>query len=1114
MSLQAQFLQVIFTNGIDTKTDAKYVAENKLLGLENGVLTTTGAIGKRNGYVNFVQGALSFTKGATTITLDKIEALGTYKNQLVIFGEGYGASYSPSAALFNGIGDLPQVLVGSSQIVDNTSRQLQGDWDAVGNIAVYAWDQLGDVSGIRYSIVDLTDNTYIVSDAFVSSTTTPPKVIILENYAYIVYLDTPNLVYRRINLQNLRVLEAQQNFPSLPNTANIFDVCKIDLTSFGFVTHDSPTDINFGVFVGNVAVPVVTYTNGLTAFGTAISPPSCFSIFSDASRNLWVVYPNASIDLIEVFVVSSILAPILNPTGTSISSVGPGVNVNSITGCIDPTNPTKAYFVYEVGKYSTISITSVNTSTDRFISSAAHGLLTGMKVRLSFFSTITTTPALSATTDYFVRSTSATEFELFTTLHGALANVAGDRINITGTTGTVAAAATPQNLTNGESSRYWWSFYSLSASVEIDGTFSQGNDFFNQHLVSKAFAANDDVFFVGEYLSTEQSTYYLYSAKSGALQATMHQGQAQEVKTDPHHLPQAVNYKDTSWGVPLGVRSRLITFTQETRLWLQGLYLSTFTFNTRNQYFNEEFVNNMVVQSGMLQSYDGARLVEYGFNKYPEYIQAGQATATSGVGLANGTYRYAIVYEWTDAAGVRHQSAPGFSNEVVVTSGPKQVRLVYESLPLSMTKKLTPNVVIRIYRTTANGIIFYRISTLNPRFNNPQSFQSVTFADNEPDSDIIGNEVLYTTGGEFENVAPPSPKLIAVNKTRCFIVPSEYPTEIWYSKESIDGTEQPGFNPAFVKTLDLKGDEITALAVMDDKIIAFKENKIFFFSGDGPNNLGQQDTFTEPDLITSDVGCNEPTSVTNTSEGIYFKSAKGFYLLTRDLNLEYVGRDVEAFNDEAVTSSALVNDTNQVRFTLESGIALVYDYFQKQWMTFSNHSASDAVIYKSAYVFAKANSTSLFEETPGFYKDGNLNVKLKIETGWIKLNSLQGFQRVRRGIVVGNFRSEHKLKISIAYDYQDYYTDEIIWSADDLYDVTLYGSEALFGQDEFYGTNDDETTYQVRFHMPRQKCESVKFKFEDVVIGDSGPSMEINHLMLEVAIKDGVYRLNLDKTVG
>jgi len=1110
MALQTQYLQVVFANGIDTKTDAKYVADSKLLGLENGVLTKTGAISKRNGYTNFVPGSLSFTDSATTITLDKIEALGSYKEQLLVFGQGYGASYSPSASLFNGIGKTPQVLVGSTQVIDDNNVQTQADWDATNSVAIYAWmDSNAGTAAIKYSVVDLLDNTVIVNKLPVTTTAGAhsPQVVILDNYAFILYAVSGSTAirYRRIVLSNLRAIEAEQNFPSTNINSTLanqhFDIYKMDNTRFAFAYNRAGGGVTFGICIGNA--PTVTVTQDASSITE--NADQCISVITDASQNLWVAYYNTSNAIVRYFIRSIVLAAVQAPT----SITGATGDIKAVTMAIDPEDPIKALVIISEAGMLTGSVTSGDTATEEFVSTD-HDLQTGMRIRFSSVSSLVTSPALSTSTDYFVRVTTADRFQAFTTLYGAIGNIVGDRLDIT-TSGT--ATVTPQGSYNGGAAPYYWSWQTRVYSATTSGTIVAGAIFLNQHLVSKAFVANNDIFFVGEYVSTEQPSYFVYSAKTGAIQAKMRPGEAQEVKTFPA-LPKFVNYTGNTWAVPLGVRSRLVTLSESTRLWLQGVYLSTLTFDSINQYFSEEFIDNLVVQSGVMQSYDGAQLVEYGFNKFPEYFQAGVATSSTAGTLANGVYTYAAVYEWTDAAGIRHQSAPAFSNSVTVASGPKPVYLVLESLPSSMTLKTNPNVIISLYRTEANGIIFYRITSISsPTYNDPSAFQ-ITYQDNFPDSSINGNEVLYTTGGELENIAPPSPKLIAVNKTRCFMVPSEYPQEIWYSKESTDNTEQPGFNPGFIKTFDLKGKDITGLTVVDDKIIAFKENKIFFFSGDGPNNLGQQDTFTEPDLITSDVGCKEPASITNTAEGCYFKSTKGFYLLTRDLNLEYVGRDVESFNGETVTSGTLVQDTNQVRFTLESGTALVFDYFQKQWMTFGNHEASDALIYKQAYVYSKTDTTSLFQETPGFYKDQNLNVGLTVETGWIKLNSLQGFQRVRRGIVVGNFRSDHKLKINIAYDYQDYYTDEIIWSADDLFDVTLYGSEALFGDDEFFGTNDDETTYQVRFHLPRQKCESIKFKFQDVVIGDSGPSMEINHLMLEVAIKDGVYKLNVDKTVG
>jgi hypothetical protein len=1110
VALQNQYLQVVFASGIDTKTEAKYVAENKLLNLENGILTKTGSIGKRNGYTNLAGSTLSFTDSGSTITLSKIEALGSFKEQLLIFGKGYGASYSQAAGLFNSIGKTPQVIVGTQQIVDDNNVQTMADWDCVNDIAIYAWmDSNAGTAAIKYSVIDRTDNTIIINKTNVTTTAGAhsPKVVILDNYAFIIYAISGStlLRYRRIDLINLRVLQAEQNFPSSNINSTLanqhFDVHKMDSTRFAFAYNRAGGGVTFGIFLGNA--PSVTVTQDASSITE--NADQCISVITDASLNLWVAYYNTSNAIVRYFVRSVVLAAVLAPT----SITGATGDIRAVTLAIDPADASKAYVVIGEAGMITGSVTSGDTATEEFVC-ADHDLQTGMKIRFSSIVSLATSPALSTSTDYFARVTTNDRFTAFTNLYAALNNITADRLDIT-TSGT--ATVTPQGSYNGAVAPYYWSWNSRDYTATIGGTVATGSIFINQHLVSKAFVYNDDIFFVGEYVSTEQPTYFIYSAKTGAIQAKMRPGEAQEVRTYSA-LPKFVDCGSGQWAVPLGVRSKLVTLTETSRLWLQGLYLSTINFESINQYFSEEFIDNLVVQSGILQSYDGAELVEYGFNKFPEYFVAGEKSSTVANTLANGTYSYAAVYEWTDAAGVRHQSAPAFSNSVTIASGPKPVFVALESLPASMTLKTNPNVIISLYRTEANGVIYYRITSISaPTYNDPTVYQ-ITYEDTQPDSAIIGNEVLYTTGGEIENLAPPSPKLIAVNKTRCFIVPSEYPQEIWYSKESTDNTEQPGFSPGFIKTFDLKGKDILGLTVVDDKIIAFKENKIFFFSGDGPNNLGQQDTFTNPDLITSDVGCSEPASITNTAEGCYFKSSKGFYLLTRDLNLEYVGRDVEAFNGEAVTSGTLVSDTNQVRFTLESGTALVYDYFQKQWMTFANHDAADALIYKNAYLFAKQDTVKLLQETANFYKDENITVSLTVETGWIKLNSIQGFQRVRRGIIVGNFRSEHKLKISVAYDYQDYYTDEILWSADDLFDVTLYGSEALFGNDEFFGTNDDETTYQVRFHMPRQKCESVKFKIEDVTISNPGPSMDINHLMLEVAVKDGVYKLNSDKTVG
>ena len=88
-----------------------------------------------------------------------------------------------------------------------------------------------------------------------------------------------------------------------------------------------------------------------------------------------------------------------------------------------------------------------------------------------------------------------------------------------------------------------------------------------------------------------------------------------------------------------------------------------------------------------------------------------------------------------------------------------------------------------------------------------------------------------------------------------------------------------GFNDTFSILTSQVGGDIIALKGMDDKLIIFKRNAIFYLAGDGPNNLGEQDTFIEPQLISSDVGCTVKNSVVLGPQGIFFKSNKGIFQL-------------------------------------------------------------------------------------------------------------------------------------------------------------------------------------------------------------------------------------------
>lgn len=197
-------------------------------------------------------------------------------------------------------------------------------------------------------------------------------------------------------------------------------------------------------------------------------------------------------------------------------------------------------------------------------------------------------------------------------------------------------------------------------------------------------------------------------------------------------------------------------------------------------------------------------------------------------------------------------------------------------------------------------------------------------------------------------------------------------------------------------------------------------------------------------------------------------SNKGIYLLDRGLSTHYIGAPVEAYNSLTVTSAILIQDENQVRFTASDGVALVYDYFVNKWSTFTNHQANGAVTWleDGSYVYLRTSGGLCYQQSSNF-DDVGAAIQMKIVTAWIKPASIQGFQRVRRAVVLGDFKSNHTLQSRVAYNFRQYYNEEHQFNFIDDLGVDEYGDENPYGS-ELYGAGTDghaDGVYQFRFHL-------------------------------------------------
>lgn len=486
--------------------------------------------------------------------------------------------------------------------------------------------------------------------------------------------------------------------------------------------------------------------------------------------------------------------------------------------------------------------------------------------------------------------------------------------------------------------------------------------------------------------------------------------------------------------------------------------------------------NNTYVSGSILKLYDGKSISELGFLDEPTLYGWGQITGT----LSAGTYGLAAVSAWVDDNGNLHRSYPVFAS--ITHAGAIGFRIFASSSWISQKQ----NMLLEIYLTAVNGTTYY----LQQIVSKVEGATGKLFAAN---SDIKTNtEVLYTQSGELENDVPTVSSNITSHKNRLWALDK---FGLQYSK-----IIEEGYPVEFSENLKIamndSGGEAVAIEGMDNVLVIFKKRSLYILSGEGPNNLGQQNDFGTPQKLPSDVGCVDARSVVSFPDGILFKSEKGIYILGRGLYVSYIGAPVEDYNSNTVLSSVLVSTKNEVRFLLDNGKILVYDYFHKFWMVDTATGIIDMAVLGSDAYMLKADGTVL-KEVSSLFTDNAAFYSGTLETNWITVAGLnsagalarsqQGFQRLYSIHLLGKYKSVHNLSVSIAYDYDD-----------TIIDTALITTTA--------------GTYQYEVRPSQQKCEAFKLIITDVSQAGTGESLVLSNVLLEVGIKGTAQKTTGDSS--
>jgi hypothetical protein len=1037
--LQEQVIPIDFGQGVDTKTDPKLVVAGKMLRLENAVFTNAKRIAKRNGY-----SALS----SSIVGVGSLSApamVHGYKNELIAQDQGMLLTYSSTADKWLPRGNYTSTELQRTTVDQQNAASGYADSAIIGNYVLYGWGVRNGANSYAYaSIIDLSTGAALYGPTRVSSAVSAlsgamiVKCVLLGGTTLAIAYVSPSaasVVLRTFTISSGAVsVSSEQTITS--NFIGSADTYfdLVPTAAGGVVAYQCTTGIRVSsINTSGAIVATQTFTDADYKYPITLSQDS-------ANGNVWLYFgystisgSNITASLIKYAVVDSSMNVVLAATTLKTLSGSPLFFPTNFSALKNSTTSQTLYYSYPV------LVGKDSAGADVYIDAtySISGSISGTPGTATLFANgmIPISKPFAATS-----SGSSKNYAFFLYRGHSFTNSIQCTLFLVqlSTLGTPSTANMPLVVTR---------FASGTANTEaINGAYTQ----LPTSLISPRVVG---------YVSN-------VSAVSASKVLFTYGANIQNVSSD---------------------------FVSANFSGISGTFAASIDFNGSNSYRAVNCSDLAVLNGGLIQTYDGNSCNELNFHLFPEITGLVQSSVP-GNHIANGEYSYIAIFQWVDSQGNLHQSAPSEALSITTTGVNNTVTVYITSNYLSQKT----GVSVAIYRTTNAGSIYYLVTdpfiltTIDP-----SSSAGITFEDGLADSDITDNLQAYSYPGSpvLENSAPPPSMIMSAHNNRLWFTNSEIPNEIWYSKSFIPGN---GLSPSafMIQEIDPKFGNIKALAEMDEKLIIFKESGIFIQSGDGVTDSGTGSTLSFPQLVPSDVGCSSLKSLVITPNGVMFQSPNGIYMINRSLGVGYVGLEVENYNSQTIVSANLIPGKSQIRFLCSSGLTLVYDYIFNQWSTFTNHTGTAATIWNSLYVYANSSGVIL-KEAPGVYTDNGTQFKLLAQTSWLALASVQGFQRVRRLAMLGDFTNgasgSHGMQIQAAYDFSTSFQSAVPYT---------FGAISASG------------TFQYSERLPQQKCDTISLLIQEVTTGSSLEYIDLSNMSFEAGVKRGLNNLPAAQSVG
>ncbi len=479
---------------------------------------------------------------------------------------------------------------------------------------------------------------------------------------------------------------------------------------------------------------------------------------------------------------------------------------------------------------------------------------------------------------------------------------------------------------------------------------------------------------------------------------------------------------------------------------------------------------DFIVGSGVVLSYPkafaGAAPVENTILTVPDIVDV---TIENGGSLAAGAYAFAVVFEASDRTGRIYKSAPGGPSSVTVGSSSKVVTVSFAMSGFTYFPYLTPV----LYMTELNGSILYRTQLVHTK----QLGYTGIFTISGVASDLTQGEILYTEGGVLPNVALECVTSLTEHKGRIFAGISSPGVAYAYSKAK--ATNEP-FTFAFDTLFSSESiAPLTAITSFEDKLLLFTAEDAYVVSGEGPSDTGSNNDLSSLVKLPYTAGVVNCNALAVMSDQLIFASNRGLVSLDRSLAVSPIAA-TQSIDVSSVTSMVYRLNQNELWIGTSAAGTIIYNHFTQTWSRLPSLNSLHAALAGNLYTRLTSAAGQIVQETAGAYAFQAAAIPQRLETAWMAMTGIEGYQRVYSLNMLGQrVTNPVTVYIDLYYNYDDATLVETI--------PYTYTSVAT----------------QIRIIPKIQKCTAIKLVIRE---SSTNAGFKFTGLQFEVGVKQGLNR--------